>query len=63
MTGLMAGAVLIMLAAFSPWALLRLIPLAELASGAAGALRGELRPIGAQEMRAEARARGAKRDG
>ena len=57
LTGLMAGAVLIMLAAFSPWALLRLIPLAEIASGAAGPLRGELRPIGAQEMRAEARAR------
>ena len=32
----MAGAVLVMLAAFSPWALLRLLPLAELASGAAG---------------------------
>ena len=57
LTGLMAGAVLIMLAAFSPWALLRLIPLAEIASGAAGPLRGELRPIGAQEMQAEARAR------
>ena len=41
-TGSMAGAVLIMLAAFSPWALLRLIPLAELASGAAGTLRAEL---------------------
>jgi hypothetical protein len=57
LTGLMAGAVLIMLAAFSPWALLRLIPLAEIASGAAGPLRGEIRPVGAQEMRAEARAR------
>ena len=43
-TGIMAGAVLIMLAAFSPWAMLRLLPLAELASGAAGSLRGELRP-------------------
>jgi hypothetical protein len=46
-TGVMAGAVLIALAAFSPWALLRLIPLMELASGAAGALRAELRPGGA----------------
>ena len=46
-TGVMAGAVLITLAAFSPWALLRLIPLMELASGAAGALRAELRPAGA----------------
>ena len=46
-TGLMAGAVLILLAAFSPWALLRLIPLAEVAGGAAGTLRGELRSAGA----------------
>jgi hypothetical protein len=38
----MAGAVLILLAAFSPWVLLRMIPLAELASGAAGTLRSEL---------------------
>jgi hypothetical protein len=44
---LMAGAVLILLAAFSPWALLRLVPLAEVAAGAAGSLRGELRPAGA----------------
>ncbi|HYB26876.1 MAG TPA: hypothetical protein VEF89_09710 [Solirubrobacteraceae bacterium] len=41
-TSLMAGAVLIMLAAFSPWVLLRLVPLAELASGV-GELRGGLR--------------------
>jgi len=46
-TGIMAGAVLVTLAAFSPWALLRLVPLAELASGAAGALRAELRPADA----------------
>ncbi|HTP21876.1 MAG TPA: hypothetical protein VMJ65_19875 [Solirubrobacteraceae bacterium] len=44
LTGTMAGAVLVALAAFSPWALLRVVPLAELASGAAGALRAELRP-------------------
>jgi hypothetical protein len=44
---LMAGAVLVLLAAFSPWALLRLVPLAEVAAGAAGSLRGELRPAGA----------------
>lgn len=42
-TAFVAGAVLIMLATFSPWALIRLVPLAELASGAAGPLRGELR--------------------
>jgi hypothetical protein len=51
-TGLMAGAVLIMLAAFSPWALLRLVPLAEVAAGAAGSLRGELRPSGASANQA-----------
>jgi hypothetical protein len=42
-TGAMAGTVLVLLAAMSPWALLRLIPLSEIAAGAAGALRGELR--------------------
>ena len=42
-TGFMAGTVLIMLATMSPWALLRLVPLAEIATGAAGALRGEMR--------------------
>jgi hypothetical protein len=42
--GIMAGAVLVTLATFSPWAMLRLVPLAELATGAAGALRTELRP-------------------
>ena len=40
-SAVMTGAVLILLAAFSPWALMRLIPLAELASGAAGTLRSE----------------------
>jgi hypothetical protein len=56
-TGIMAGAVLITLAAFSPWAMLRLLPLAELASGAAGSLRGELRSTGS--VAAKARAAGA----
>jgi hypothetical protein len=42
-TGAMAGTVLVMLAAMSPWALLRLIPLTEIATGAAGAFRGERR--------------------
>jgi hypothetical protein len=37
----LAGLVLLVLAAFTPWALLRLVPLAELAAGAAGSLRGE----------------------
>jgi hypothetical protein len=39
LTGLLAGGVLTSLAAFAPWAVLRLIPLAELASAAAGSLR------------------------
>jgi hypothetical protein len=51
-TELMAGAVLILLAAFSPWALLRLVPLAEVASGAVSPLRGELRPAGATAAKA-----------
>ncbi len=38
--GVLAGMVLLILSAFAPWALLRLLPLAELASGTAGALRG-----------------------
>jgi hypothetical protein len=45
--GVMAGAVLILLAAFSPWAMLRLVPMAELATGAAGTLRGEVGRAGA----------------
>src|SRR5436305_907187 len=40
-TGALAGGALVLLAAFAPWALLRLLPLAELASGAAGSLRRE----------------------
>jgi len=55
LTGLMAGAVLIMLAAFSPWVLLRLIPLAELASGV-GELRAGLHTGDAKEAIAEGRA-------
>lgn len=48
-TGLMVGLVLVTLAAVSPWAMLRLLPLAELASGAAGQLRTEF-PAGAQRL-------------
>jgi hypothetical protein len=36
----LTGATLVLLAAFSPWALLRLLPLHELAGAAAGGLRG-----------------------
>ncbi len=42
-TGSLAGIVLLAMGAFAPWALLRLVPMAELASGAAGALRAETR--------------------
>ena len=38
-TSLLAGLTLVLLAAFSPWALLRLLPLHEIASAAAGGLR------------------------
>jgi hypothetical protein len=42
-TGFLAGIVLLTMGAFAPWALLRLMPLAELASGAAGSLRRDAR--------------------
>jgi hypothetical protein len=46
-TGALAGAVLVLLGAFAPWALLRLLPLTELASAAAGSLRDHARlPVG-----------------
>jgi hypothetical protein len=38
-TSMLAGATLVLLAAFSPWALLRLLPLHELAAGAVNGLR------------------------
>jgi hypothetical protein len=40
-TSMMVGLVLVILGAFTPWAVLRLVPLAEMASGAATALHGE----------------------
>ncbi|HUA50198.1 MAG TPA: hypothetical protein VMA77_33505 [Solirubrobacteraceae bacterium] len=55
-TTLMGGGVLIMLATFSPWALMRLLPLAELATGAVEPLRGGLRTPGAEAVRAGAKA-------
>jgi hypothetical protein len=41
LTALLAGVVLLVMGVFTPWALLRLLPLAELASGAVGSLRGQ----------------------
>jgi len=47
-TGAVAGGALVLMAAFAPWALLRLLPLAELAGGAAGSLKAEsLHRVGA----------------
>jgi hypothetical protein len=40
LSGLLAGIVLLVLGAFTPWVLLRVLPLAEVASSTAGALRG-----------------------
>jgi hypothetical protein len=48
--GALAGAVLVLMGAFAPWALLRLLPVTELASHAAGPLRAEGR---ASRMSAE----------
>lgn len=42
-TSMLAGATLILLAAFSPWALLRMLPLHELAAGAAAGMHHEPR--------------------
>jgi len=44
-TGFLAGIVLVLLGAFAPWALLRLIPFSELASAGAGSLRDEARAL------------------
>jgi hypothetical protein len=50
----LAGIVLVVLAAFAPWALVRLMPLSELASGAAGSLRPEARGLRSAALTAEA---------
>jgi type IV secretion system protein TrbL len=42
-TAAFAGIVLLVMGAFAPWVLLRLLPLAEIASSAAGSLRSETR--------------------
>jgi hypothetical protein len=43
LTAALAGVVLLIMGAFAPWALLRLLPLAEIAGSAAGSLRSETR--------------------
>jgi len=52
-TGFLAGIVLVVLAAFAPWALVRLMPLSELASGAAGSLRPEARALRGSALAAD----------
>jgi hypothetical protein len=59
-TTTLAGLTLVLLAAFSPWALLRLLPLHELASGAASGLRGESRQLASAGRRGEDAADRAK---
>jgi hypothetical protein len=54
--GMLIGLVLVLLAAFSPWALVRLLPLAELASGAAGYLAGGLDRVQRTHEKAEPKA-------
>jgi hypothetical protein len=50
---LLAGTTLVLLAAFSPWAMLRLLPLHELAAGAVGGLRPRVvQPPAAADERA-----------
>jgi hypothetical protein len=55
-SGMLGGVVLLVMGAFAPWALLRLIPLAEIASGAAGALTDGRRSAGAAFQRVDAKA-------
>jgi hypothetical protein len=52
----LAGTTLVLLAAFSPWAMLRLLPLHELAGAALGGLRSQ---AGIPPLEAESRAHGA----
>ena len=58
-TGLIAGVTLLALAICAPWALLRLLPMAELAGGAIGTLRGEAKATAAHLRRAQDHAGGA----
>ena len=64
-TSLLAGLTLVLLAAFSPWALLRLLPLHEMASAAAGGMRAaSLQPLldsAAKRLAARRRCRRAPR--
>jgi len=56
-TGMLAGTVLLVMGAFAPWALLRLLPFTEIASAAAGSLTGSARLAGVAYHRADGAAR------
>ena len=53
--GFLVGLVLLVLGAFSPWAMLRMLPLGDVAGAAAGHLRTEAGLPGGQELRSYAR--------
>jgi hypothetical protein len=55
-SAMLAGAALLTLAAFAPWSLLRLMPMAEIAGGAAGSLRREAQGARTSAGTAERRA-------
>jgi hypothetical protein len=57
--GMLMGLVLVTLAALAPWALVRLLPMTELASAAAGQLRADAGQLRAGHERVDARASGA----
>jgi hypothetical protein len=56
---MLSGLVLVILAAFAPWAVVRLFPLAELATGAAGSFRGETAHVGQRWQNAGGRSAAA----
>jgi hypothetical protein len=62
LTAAMVGVVLLIMGAFAPWALLRLLPLAELASSAVGSLRSEMRGAVAPSLTLAAGTAGAGED-
>jgi hypothetical protein len=57
--GMLAGLVLVLLGTVAPWALLKLLPLTELASGAAGHLRSEVPRVLPVQAALDRRAGGA----
>lgn len=60
LTSLLTGTVLLILATFAPWAMIRLLPMAELASGAVGSLRGDTARFTGAWARSDAESRGAE---